>query len=86
MPDCFVVGSCLMFPVCCAGFPAAYAAYAAGRSYSGYPSFGLPYPAGNPLTSLHHQLSGNHYHHLATLLPYHPLELSGVYNVHAMHL
>ncbi|XP_026494810.2 RNA-binding protein Musashi homolog Rbp6 isoform X2 [Vanessa tameamea] len=27
------------------GFPAAYAAYAAGRSYSGYPSFGLPYPA-----------------------------------------
>ncbi|CAF4774808.1 unnamed protein product [Pieris macdunnoughi] len=68
------------------GFPAAYAAYAAGRSYSGYPSFGLPYPAGNPLASLHHQLSGNHYHHLATLLPYHPLELSGVYNVHAMHL
>jgi hypothetical protein len=68
------------------GFPAAYAAYAAGRSYSGYPSFGLPYPAGNTLASLHHQLSGNHYHHLATLLPYHPLELSGVYNVHAMHL
>lgn len=30
------------------GFPAAaYAAYAAGRSYSGYPSFGLPYPTGN---------------------------------------
>ncbi|XP_076303671.1 RNA-binding protein 6 isoform X7 [Lasioglossum baleicum] len=28
-------------------FPAAaYAAYAAGRSYSGYPSFGLPYPTG----------------------------------------
>jgi RNA-binding protein Musashi len=28
------------------GFPAAaYAAYAAGRGYSGYPSFGLPYPA-----------------------------------------
>ncbi|XP_044271994.1 RNA-binding protein Musashi homolog Rbp6 isoform X2 [Tribolium madens] len=27
------------------GFPAAaYAAYAAGRGYSGYPSFGLPYP------------------------------------------
>ncbi|XP_044584358.1 RNA-binding protein Musashi homolog Rbp6 isoform X3 [Cotesia glomerata] len=25
------------------GFPAAYAAYAAGRTYSGYPSFGLPY-------------------------------------------
>lgn len=72
--------------ICSTGFPAAYAAYAAGRSYSGYPSFGLPYPAGNPLASLHHQLSGNHYHHLATLLPYHPLELSGVYNVHAMHL
>ncbi|XP_055323428.1 RNA-binding protein Musashi homolog Rbp6 isoform X3 [Sitodiplosis mosellana] len=31
--------------VCDTGFPAAaYAAYAAGRSYSGYPSFGLPYP------------------------------------------
>nr|BAN21264.1 heterogeneous nuclear ribonucleoprotein [Riptortus pedestris] len=31
------------------GFPAAaYAAYAAGRGYSGYPSFGLPYPAGYP--------------------------------------
>ncbi|XP_068899137.1 RNA-binding protein Musashi homolog Rbp6 isoform X3 [Tenebrio molitor] len=30
------------------GFPAAaYAAYAAGRGYSGYPSFGLPYPAGS---------------------------------------
>ncbi|XP_033224774.1 RNA-binding protein Musashi homolog Rbp6 isoform X2 [Belonocnema kinseyi] len=29
------------------GFPAAaYAAYAAGRGYSGYPSFGLPYPTG----------------------------------------
>ncbi|KAI9587582.1 hypothetical protein GQX74_003428 [Glossina fuscipes] len=27
------------------GFPAAaYAAYAAGRGYSGYPGFGLPYP------------------------------------------
>ncbi|XP_076675700.1 RNA-binding protein 6 isoform X4 [Andrena cerasifolii] len=26
--------------------PAAYAAYAAGRGYSGYPSFGLPYPTG----------------------------------------
>ncbi|XP_076176013.1 RNA-binding protein 6 isoform X6 [Ptiloglossa arizonensis] len=31
------------------GFPAAaYAAYAAGRGYSGYPSFGLPYPTGVP--------------------------------------
>ncbi|XP_066997740.1 RNA-binding protein Musashi homolog Rbp6 isoform X3 [Anabrus simplex] len=31
------------------GFPAAaYAAYAAGRGYSGYPSFGLPYPTGFP--------------------------------------
>ncbi|XP_058828529.1 RNA-binding protein Musashi homolog Rbp6-like [Topomyia yanbarensis] len=29
------------------GFPAAaYAAYAAGRGFSGYPSFGLPYPTG----------------------------------------
>ncbi|XP_031779077.1 RNA-binding protein Musashi homolog Rbp6 isoform X19 [Nasonia vitripennis] len=37
------------------GFPAAYAAYAAGRGYSGYPSFGLPYPTGTlglpPLTT-----------------------------------
>ncbi|XP_077299548.1 RNA-binding protein 6 isoform X10 [Arctopsyche grandis] len=50
------------------GFPAAaYAAYAAGRGYSGYPSFGLPYPTGNTLGSLHH-------HPLTTLLPYHPLE------------
>uniref|UniRef100_A0A6P7GEN3 RNA-binding protein Musashi homolog Rbp6-like n=1 Tax=Diabrotica virgifera virgifera TaxID=50390 RepID=A0A6P7GEN3_DIAVI len=52
------------------GFPAAaYAAYAAGRGYSGYPSFGLPYPAGNALTSLHH-------HHPLQLLSYpldHPL-------------
>ncbi|XP_054262048.1 RNA-binding protein Musashi homolog Rbp6 isoform X6 [Macrosteles quadrilineatus] len=32
------------------GFPAAlYAAYAGSRGYSGYPSFGLPYPAGVPL-------------------------------------
>lgn len=36
-----------------AGFPAAaYAAYAAGRSYSGYPSFGLPYPTGNNTVNL----------------------------------
>ncbi|XP_059483353.1 RNA-binding protein Musashi homolog Rbp6 isoform X4 [Neocloeon triangulifer] len=27
-----------------AGFPAAFAAYSAGRGYSGYASFGLPYP------------------------------------------
>ncbi|XP_031633287.1 RNA-binding protein Musashi homolog Rbp6 [Contarinia nasturtii] len=34
------------------GFPAAaYAAYAAGRSYSGYPSFGLPYPTVHDLTN-----------------------------------
>ncbi|KAH1000115.1 hypothetical protein HUJ04_000043 [Dendroctonus ponderosae] len=34
------------------GFPAAaYAAYAAGRGYSGYPSFGLPYPTGNGLAA-----------------------------------
>lgn len=32
-----------------AGFPAAYAAYAAGRGYSGYPSFGLPYQTGKQI-------------------------------------
>ncbi|KAJ8880806.1 hypothetical protein PR048_017277 [Dryococelus australis] len=54
-------------------FPAAaYAAYAAGRGYSGYPSFGLPYPTGNHLASLHH------HHHPLTLLPY-PLDHLGVY-------
>ncbi|KAH0561813.1 DNA-binding proteins Bright/BRCAA1/RBP1 [Cotesia glomerata] len=31
------------------GFPAAYAAYAAGRTYSGYPSFGLPYATAGAL-------------------------------------
>jgi RNA-binding protein Musashi len=68
-----------------AGFPAAaYAAYAAGRGYSGYPSFGLPYPTGNHLASLHH------HHHPLTLLPY-PLEHLGMYSaaagsVHAMPL
>lgn len=37
------------------GFPAAaYAAYAAGRGFSGYPSFGLPYPTG---VMGHHVLS-----------------------------
>lgn len=65
------------------GFPAAaYAAYAAGRGYSGYPSFGLPYPTGNALASLHH-------HHPLPLLPY-PLEHLGVYggsaSLHAMPL
>ncbi|XP_076675696.1 RNA-binding protein 6 isoform X2 [Andrena cerasifolii] len=33
--------------------PAAYAAYAAGRGYSGYPSFGLPYPTGVPAVYYH---------------------------------
>lgn len=46
------------------GFPAAlYAAYAGGRGYTGYPSFGLPYPAGN----------SHHTHHPLALLPY-PLD------------
>lgn len=42
-----------------AGFPAAaYAAYAAGRGFSGYPSFGLPYPTGNlNLATLHAHLA-----------------------------
>ncbi|XP_070514199.1 RNA-binding protein Musashi homolog Rbp6 isoform X4 [Cardiocondyla obscurior] len=36
------------------GFPAAaYAAYAAGRGYSGYPSFGLHYPTGVPAVYYH---------------------------------
>lgn len=62
--------------LCVSGFPAAaYAAYAAGRGYSGYPSFGLPYPTGNHLASLHHH---HHNHHPLTLLPY-PLEHLGVY-------
>lgn len=69
--------------LCVSGFPAAaYAAYAAGRGYSGYPSFGLPYPTGNALASLHH--------HPLPLLPYHPLEHLGVYgggaSLHAMPL
>ncbi|XP_076641566.1 RNA-binding protein 6 isoform X2 [Halictus rubicundus] len=42
------------------GFPAAaYAAYAAGRSYSGYPSFGLPYPTGVPAVYYHGTGSDN---------------------------
>lgn len=81
--------------MCVTGFPAAaYAAYAAGRGYSGYPSFGLPYPTGNHLAaaSLHHHNNhhthphSHHSHHpgshpLATLLPpyHHPLEHLGVY-------
>ncbi|KAG5330362.1 MSIR6 protein, partial [Acromyrmex charruanus] len=49
-----------------AGFPAAaYAAYAAGRGYSGYPSFGLPYPTGNHL-SLNH-LNHHNAAHIAPL-------------------
>ncbi|XP_043676145.1 RNA-binding protein Musashi homolog Rbp6 isoform X5 [Vespula pensylvanica] len=32
---------------------AAYAAYAASRGYSGYPSFGLPYPTGVPTVYYH---------------------------------
>ncbi|XP_029034421.1 RNA-binding protein 6 isoform X6 [Osmia lignaria lignaria] len=36
------------------GFPAAaYTAYAASRGYSGYPSFGLPYPTGVPAVYYH---------------------------------
>ncbi|XP_043513183.1 RNA-binding protein Musashi homolog Rbp6-like isoform X6 [Frieseomelitta varia] len=48
------------------GFPAAaYAAYAASRGYSGYPSFGLPYPTGNHL-SLNH-LNHHNAAHIAPL-------------------
>jgi len=44
------------------GFPAAaYAAYAAGRGYSGYPSFGLPYPTGKCGTHPHRH-NDNHQH------------------------
>ncbi|KZC07605.1 RNA-binding protein Musashi like protein Rbp6 [Dufourea novaeangliae] len=46
-----------------AGFPAAaYAAYAAGRGYSGYPSFGLPYPTGVPAVYYHGTGSDNASH------------------------
>lgn len=50
---------CFWFVCIVSGFPAAaYAAYAAGRGFSGYPSFGLPYPTGNiNLASLQHQLT-----------------------------
>ncbi|KAF7418278.1 hypothetical protein HZH68_000931 [Vespula germanica] len=44
---------------------AAYAAYAASRGYSGYPSFGLPYPTGNHL-SLNH-LNHHNATHIAPL-------------------
>jgi hypothetical protein len=53
-----------------AGFPAAFAAYSAGRGYSGYASFGLPYPTGNLTSSLQH-----------LLFPY-PLDPLGLYNMH----
>ncbi|XP_033149718.1 RNA-binding protein Musashi homolog Rbp6 isoform X4 [Drosophila busckii] len=40
-----MITSCGVWGHCLKAFPAAaYAAYAAGRGYSGYPSFGLPYP------------------------------------------
>lgn len=49
-----------------AGFPAAYAAYAAGRGYSGYPSFGLPYPTGNlNLATIQDHLNSQHHSHLS---------------------
>nr|CAH7760679.1 unnamed protein product [Callosobruchus chinensis] len=71
------------------GFPAAaYAAYATGRGYSGYPSFGLPYPTGNSLAALHHH-HGGAAAAAAALLPLHPhhpaLEhhLAGVYGAAA---
>lgn len=71
-----------MFFCILSGFPAAaYAAYAAGRGYSGYPSFGLPYPTGNHLATLHHH--HHHNHHPLTLLPY-PLDL-GVYSSGSVH-
>lgn len=67
------------------GFPAAaYAAYAAGRSYSGYPSFGLPYPAGNALTLHHHPLHVLSYpleHHLGVYG-----NTAAVHSLHAMPL
>lgn len=62
----------MLMMIMISGFPAAaYAAYAAGRGYSGYPSFGLPYPAGNQ-----HSLALV-YHPLPPLesLPIHPLHL-----------
>lgn len=81
-----------------AGFPAAAyaAAYAAGRGFSGYPSFGLPYPTGNlNLATLHHHLTNNlhnhhHHHPIHPLLqtschPHlHPLEHLGLFNTTAL--
>lgn len=52
----------IVFFLIFAGFPAAaYAAYAAGRGFSGYPSFGLPYPTGNlnNIASLQQHLTNN---------------------------
>lgn len=82
------------------GFPAAaYAAYAAGRGFSGYPSFGLPYPTGNNLNNLatlqqhltnnllnnHHHIHtlNNHHHH--TTLHHHPLLQSCYPHLHHHH-
>jgi hypothetical protein len=71
-----------VLPLFFAGFPAAaYAAYAAGRGFSGYPSFGLPYPTGNlnNLATLHQHLTNNlcNNHHIHTINnhnhPIHPL-------------
>lgn len=84
------------------GFPAAaYAAYAAGRGYSGYPSFGLPYPTGNiNLATLHHYSNNSHHHYhqpsnhhtLHPLLTHchhplvqHPFEHLGVLTTHHNH-
>lgn len=59
-----------------AGFPAAaYAAYAAGRGFSGYPSFGLPYPTGNlNLATLHHLTNNlNNNHHINHINHHHSI-------------
>lgn len=54
------------------GFPAAaYAAYAAGRGYSGYPSFGLPYPTGK-CGSLPNRHNHNHIHNLSCVYTHSP--------------
>lgn len=66
MPNELQVRSLMEIFLVFAGFPAAaYAAYAAGRGYSGYPSFGLPYPTGNHL-SLNH-LNHHNAAHIAPL-------------------
>ncbi|XP_065342066.1 RNA-binding protein Musashi homolog Rbp6 isoform X2 [Cloeon dipterum] len=57
------------------GFPAAFAAYSAGRGYSGYASFGLPYPTVT-LTASNSTTAGHHHHHHHQHQHQQPLQLA----------